>query len=266
MIGPTIFERELRAWIRAEPTTAPWRKYLALLVAERGKLDEAIQIFESCEKDHLLAAADYRLLATWYQTQNRRDDYERARYESFKILPEGYLERLVGASCYRWRGYNNQPLPTELDESTLLAFKALFEKSAAPGSYFSQLRELYTACRDFRLLQMVPDAVLGRTPEQIYPFLERLNDNLLFEMRNEATADEIVARIKKLRDGQRTPTDLRARSVRGAGRTSLIGNPEPKRPAHRSLSGRLEAGLRSSADGQRSAVDGRLSPFARPPA
>ena len=207
---PDDLERDMRAWIRADVSTAPWRKSLALLVAERGKLDEAIQLFEACQKDHLLAAGDYRTLASWYQVVNRREDYERARYESFKILPEPYLQQLVGMARNRWHGYNGRPLPTELDENTLLAFKALFEKSASPGNYIYQLREVYAACRDFRLLQVVPDAMLGRTAEQIYPFLETVKGNLLYEMRNEATAVEVIARIKKLREGERTVTDLRA--------------------------------------------------------
>ena len=209
---PDDLERELRDWIRDDVTTAPWRKYLALLVAERGKLDEAIQILEACEKDHLLAAGEYRTLATWYQTQNRREAYERARLESYKKMPEQYLEL---ASSTR-------PLQTAGTATTTSRCRPSWTRTRCwpsrrcsrnrpiRATTFIELRDLYAACHDFRLLQMAPDALLGRSPEQIYPFLEQLNDNLLFEMRNESTADEIVARIKKLREEKRTPTDLRA--------------------------------------------------------
>jgi hypothetical protein len=208
---PDDLEGELHKWIRADATTAPWRKSFALLLAERGKLDEAIGLFEACEKDHLLTAGDFRTLADWYQAQNRREAYERARLESFKQLPERYLAQIVQLARNRWwNGNNDRPLPTELDENTLLAFQSLFEKSANPGNYLYQLRDVYAACRDFRLLQMTPDALLGRSPEQIYPFLQNVHSYLLNEMRNESTADEIVARLKKLREEKRTPTDLRA--------------------------------------------------------
>ena len=98
---------------------------------------------------------------------------------------------------------------------------SLFAKSANPENYLWQLREIYAASRDFRLLQMLPDAVLGRSPQQVYAFLQSLNSQVLYELRNEATADEILKVVGTLRvpdpgDGTRrvpatlTPTDLRA--------------------------------------------------------
>src|SRR5262249_52248551 len=46
--------------------------------------------------------------------------------------------------------------------------------------------------------------------QQIYSFLHNVNSQVLGEMRNEATADEILARIKKLRERELTATDQRA--------------------------------------------------------
>ncbi len=207
---PEQLERELRAWIREGATTAPWRKTLAMVVAELGKLDDAVQLFEAVEKDHLLTSGDYRTLAGWYLALNRRDAYETAQFQSFMQLPENYLYRILEGVRGRWQSYNSQSPPHELDENTLLALKALFQKSASPGNYLWQLRELYMACRDFRLLQIVPDAMLGRSAEQIYPFLYTVQSTLMNEMRNEATADEVLARIKKLRERDLTAIDRRA--------------------------------------------------------
>lgn len=206
---PDDLERELRAWIRADVSTAPWRKALAMLVAERGKFDEAISLFEAAEKDHLLSAADYRVLANWYLVSGRREAYERSQVEAFKMLPEQSLSNMFYRIRYRWN-QGVQQLPTELDENTLFAMQALFEKSAQPENYLWTLNQLYAACRDFRLLEMLPHAVVGRSPQQIYPFLESLQSQILGEIHNEATTDEIIATIKKLRGGQLTTTDLRA--------------------------------------------------------
>ena len=195
---PDDLDRELRVWIRTDTSTSPWRIMLARLVAERGKIDEAIQLFEACEKDKLLTAADHRLLADWYMVSDRRAAYERSRIESFKQMPEHQLAN----SLYQVRNVwyrTDRPLPSELDENTLLGYRALFEKSASPENYLGYLRDLYAACRDFRLLQMLPDAVLGRSPQQAYSFLQGLQSQVLYELRNEATADEILARIKQLR-------------------------------------------------------------------
>ena len=214
---PDDLDRELREWIRADVSTSPWRQMLARLVAERGKLDEAIQLFEACEKDKLLSFADYRMLADWYLVSNRRAAYERSRIEAFKQMPEHQLSNSLYQVRNRWY-QTNVPLPSELDENSLFTFRALFEKSAAPENYLWQLRDIYAASRDFRLLQMIPDSVLGRSPQQVYSFLNTLQSQVLYELRNEATADEILKVVGTLRvpkpDGTRsvptTNTDLRA--------------------------------------------------------
>lgn len=201
-------EKELRAWIRDDVSTGPWRQSLARLLAERGKLDEAIQLFEACQKENLLSASDYKQLADWYLVMDRRTQYERSRIESYKALPEWQLNQLIYQLAHRWEQQNGTL--TALDDDTLLAFKAIFEKSAQPENYLWQLRNLYANSRDFRTLQMLPDSLVGRTPQQIYSFLQHLNGSILYEVRNEAAADEILARIKVLRAGERTVTDLRA--------------------------------------------------------
>ncbi len=206
---PDDLERELRAWVRSEESTSPWRKALAMLLAEQGQLNEAIRIFEALQKDQLLAAADYRTLSDWYLVNNRREDYEKSRIEAYKMLPEQTMNNLMWGLRNRWLR-SDLPLPSQLDENTQFAMRALFEKSANPENYFWQLRELYAACRDFRLLDMLPDAVLGRSPQQIYNFLQSMQSNVLGEVRNEATADEIISRIQKLRQEKLTTTDQRA--------------------------------------------------------
>lgn len=206
---PDDLERELREWIRTDVSTAPWRILLGRLMAERGKLEEAVALFEAAEKDKLLSHGDYRSLADWYLALNRRENYERARIESFNQTPEHVLSSLVNQVRNRWI-QPNIPLPSELDENTLFVWKALFAKSSQPENYLSQLRDMYAATRDFRMLQMLADAALGRTPQQAYRFIIGVKSQVLYELRNEAAGDEIIARIQKLRDGERTTTDLRA--------------------------------------------------------
>jgi predicted Zn-dependent protease len=202
-------EKNLRQWIRDDVSTSPWRTMLGILLAERGKLAEAVQLFESAEKDKLLNAAHYKMLADWYLVLDQRQAYERARIETFKQLPEYQLSQLIYRFRNRWY-VSDRPLPSELDDDTLFAFRAIFEKSANPEQYLWHLRDLYAACRDFRLLDMLPDAMLGRSPQQVYGFLGGLRSQVLQELRNEAASDEILSRIKTLRESERTATDLRA--------------------------------------------------------
>lgn len=206
---PDDLEKQLREWIRTDVSTSPWRTMLGILLAERGKLPEAIALFESAEKDKLLGAAHYKMLADWYLVMDQRQAHERSRIETFKQMPEHQLGQFVYALRNRWY-HSDRPLPSELEEETLFAYRALFEKAANPENYLWHLRDLYAACRDFRLLDMLPDAMLGRSPQQVYTFLSNLRSQVLHELRNEAAADEVLARIETLRGGERTPTDLRA--------------------------------------------------------
>lgn len=226
---PEALEKELREWIRTDVSTGPWRQYLARLLAERGKIDEAIPLFEACQKDKLLSGADYKLLADWYLVSNRREDYEKSRIESYNQIPEWQLQQMTYRAQNRWNQGN--PPSGQIDEETLYVFKALFQKSAQPQNYLWQLHGIYAATRDFRLLEMLPDSVLGRTPQQIYDFVIALQSHVLYEVRNESTADEIVARIKALRQGDRTVTDLRALDLLEAmverKSTELINQPGP---------------------------------------
>lgn len=206
---PDDLDRQLRAWAQTDGSTAPWRVLLAHLAAERGQIAEAITLFEAAEKDKLLTFADYRMLADWYLVTNRRADADRAKLEAMLQTPEHILSNTVNQYRYRWMR-TDIALPSELDEQTLLIYRALFRKSANPENYLYILRDQYAACRDFRLLQMLPEAMLGRSSQQVYAFIQAVRTQLLHEVRNEATADEILAGITKLREGERTATDLRA--------------------------------------------------------
>lgn len=206
---PREVEKVVREWIQTDEYVTTWRWLLGRLAAERGELDEAISLFETIEKDSQLGRSDYDTLANWYLARDQKEKYHRAKVEALKVVQEYQLGNFISQRRYRW-GDTSRPLPSELDEQVLFAFEALFKKSQSPGNYLYELREFYRACRDFRLLRMIPDSVVGRTPQQVYSFLGQLKNTVLSEMRKEATADEILARIEELRTGDLTTIDRRA--------------------------------------------------------
>lgn len=256
---PDDLDRELRQWIRDDVSTAPWRQMLARLLAERGKFDEAIPLLEACEKDKLLSAQDYRLLADWYLVVDRRAAYERTRIEAYKLAPEGQLNQMLYAISNRWQ--SQTATKTEVDDETLFALKALFEKSAVPQNYLWAIRNIYAASRDFRLLQILPDSITGRSPQQVYDYLTQINRQVVYEVRNEATADEILARVTALRSGQLTPTDLRALDLLEAlverKSSDLLNQPGPHLQA--SLAALRRAFERKWGDGELPMMAGFLS-------
>ncbi len=206
---PEELERLLAEWIRTDAFPAPWQLALGRLQAERGKIEEAIRLFEAVQRETPLSPADYSALGDWYLVVDQKEQYQRAKIEVFKIMQEYQISNWIRQ---KREPYNrtDTPLPTEFDERVLFAFQALFEKSNQPQSYLYELREFYTATRDFRLLAMLPDSLTGRTPQQVYPFLRQLKSNVLYEMRNEATADEILKRIGEVRAKCESAIDLRA--------------------------------------------------------
>lgn len=206
---PEQLEKDLRDWIRAEKYAAPLQLMLARLLAEQGKITDGIQLMETVRRRIPLDPSSYATLANWYLVADRRDDYEDARVAALKSTDEWRLQNWLSQRQRRWTR-TDLPLPSELDESVLFAFRALFEKSSSPGSYVYLLRNFYTACRDFRLLQMVPDSIIGRTPQQVYEFLTRLERGLLDELRNEATADKVMERLQAIRKSAESVTDQRA--------------------------------------------------------
>ena len=206
---PDDLARDLRTWIREDSFAAPWQRVLAQLQAERGEISEAITLLETAAKTTQLSPSDYAALSDWYLVADRREAHKRARVERFMSQEEYIIRNWLNQKRQPWYA-SNVPLPTELESDVLYAFQALFEKSSQPANHVSDLAQFYRACRDFRLLQVLPDALMGRTPQQIYPFLETLNTSVLPEIRDEAVADEILVRINELRNMRESAIDLRA--------------------------------------------------------
>ena len=201
-------EAELTRWVGGADADPRWRLALGYLLAEQGKVPAAVKQFEALEAADELPPAAYRSLAEWYLVEDRRADYEKATVAVYHAAGEYDLGRRIGAYLEPWRSTTGN-LPTRLDPEVLNVFKALFAKSASPQNYLWQLQQFYQASRDFRLLSMLPDGVVGHTAEKVYPFLQGMRA-VIGEVRDEATADELAARIAEVRKAAKTPVDRRA--------------------------------------------------------
>ena len=204
---PSDLEKALRQWVTGVDAQNQWRLALGYLLAEQGKVAEAIKLFEIVETADELSPSAYRSLADWYLVENRREQHEKARTALYKTTDENQLSQRINVYLRPWQREGH--LPTQLDPEVLQVFKALFEKSTVPQNYLWQLAQFYGASRDFRLLSMLADGVVGHSAGKVYPFLQGMNV-VLSEVRDEATADEIVAQIAKVRPLARTIIDQRA--------------------------------------------------------
>ena len=205
---PEDLEKSLGSWVRSDDPDNRWRLALGYLLAEQGRLAEAIELFEAVEADDELGPNDYRALAGWYMVVDRRQLHRRAIISSYKSMDEWRLSNWISAKLNPWQR-NDQNLPGELDEEVMLVFAALFEKSGHPQNYLWQLREFYRATRDFRLLACLADGVIGHSAAKVYPFLQGMS-SVLSEIRDEATADSAVKQIAQVRRRAETDVDRRA--------------------------------------------------------
>jgi predicted Zn-dependent protease len=205
---PKELEQTLRQWTRDAGADSRWRIMLGYLLAEQGRVAEAIGQFEIVEKEDELGPSAYASLAEWHLVQGQKEAHERAALAVYKTIPERQLSRMIWAKLSPWRR-GDAHLPTQLDKEVFRMFAVLFEKSASPHSYLEQLREFYEASRDSRFLAVLPDAVLGHTVEQIYPFVQGMH-SILDEVRDEAAADELVKRIGEVRSRAKSDVDRRA--------------------------------------------------------
>ena len=208
---PKDLAQRLRAWIAAGDADNRWRLSLGYLEAESGRIPAAIRLFEAVRAADELRGADYRTLADWYMAENRREAYDRARIETFKVIEEVRLNNWLNQKLqFRQRNHGDrQPPPHELDVEVLYALTALFEKTSQPQGYLYLLQQFYAATRDFRLLAGLADAVVGHTAGQVYPFVRSMS-GVLGEVRDEATADSIVERVVAARRRATTEVDRRA--------------------------------------------------------
>ncbi len=201
-------EQHLRDWIRPDQPDRHWRRALAYLLAEQGKIEEAISHFELIETADELAPSDYSTLANWYLVLDQRKDHQQAKIAMYQTMQEYQISNWLSQRLGPWQ-QSSGPLPEELDAEILIVFQALFGKSENPHYYLSQLRDFYRATRDFRLPAGLPDAVMGHTVGKVYPFLQGMG-TVLSEIREEATADRIVARISEVHAEAKTAIDRRA--------------------------------------------------------
>ncbi len=205
---PKDLEQALTAWVRAGDPDSRWRLALGYVLAEQGRVPEAIKTVEAVENTDDLGPAAYRVLADWYLAANRREQHEQAERAVYQATDEYQLYRMLYA---RLRALQRRSggSPTQVDRETLMPLAVLFEKASSPQNYQGVLREYYQLTRDFRLLAVMADAVVGHTAAGVYPFLSGIQ-SLLGEVSDEATVDELVRHLKKVRAQAKTAIDRRA--------------------------------------------------------
>lgn len=200
----------LRSWYASEDARLRERfgPDLAYVLAERGELAQAIDTLRAIEQHAELDSTDYATLADWHTALGDADAAREARIRAFATLPEYELSNRLWRDVNVYQRGGDEP-PPDLDPNIPLRFIALFRKATHPTGYFGQLQAFYNPTKDFRLLQCLPDAVIGHSAQGVYPFLEQTR-SLFASIQEEATLDRMTLEFAALRTGELTPIDRRA--------------------------------------------------------
>ena len=100
---PKELETALRGWIEPADADNHWRRALGYILAEQGRLKEAIALFEQIEAADELYPDDYRALAGWYLAVAARDKHERALVKTFLATEEWQLSNWLSQQLRPWQ-------------------------------------------------------------------------------------------------------------------------------------------------------------------
>ena len=203
-------EANLAGWFGGGERFAQQRygRMLAWIRAERGKLDEAARVMEQVATIDELSHLDWLALSDWYTALDRRSDAARARLAAWGALDEHELSSRVNVArgAIRDRG---DGVPAPLDPAVADQLVALLRKAQWPASHLWQLQNLYGATKEFRLLQCLPEAVIGHSAQGVYGFLGQLH-SIQGMVDEEATVDRLVAHLDAVMERATTAVDRRA--------------------------------------------------------
>jgi len=215
----------LQQWIaQADVPQETWRLARGYLLAERGRMKEAIASFEPLALKKYLRAPELASLERWYMVLDQQANYEATLQQRLEMTEESDLDRWLDQQLQLLRGRegnggyprlagdagNASNVPGDMDKNVPRVFAVLFSKSSHPRNYLDELREFYRYNRDFRLLTGMAEALVGHTAGHIYPLLMQV-DVVLSEVREEATCDQLIQHLDAVR--QRADRDVDRRAI-----------------------------------------------------
>lgn len=206
---PKVIEKLLEKWAREAGDIAgnPWRINYGYILAEQGKLEAAVKEFNQVKRNDELGAAEHKALAGWLMALDNKAAHQEALIGRYNVVSEYQIRRLLDNALNRYRR-RGKHIPEELDEEELRRFRALFRKATRPSRYTYILQQYYRETKDFRLLETLPEAIIGQSAAKIYDLLGNLK-HVLELIGDEATCDRIQAQLVNERKRAKSAVDLR---------------------------------------------------------
>jgi hypothetical protein len=187
----------LRGWIEPAKVDSQWRIALGYLLAEGGKLRDAVAVFDEAQRFDGLGPAEYQVLSDWLLALGANDRRAQARRARYAAMSENELYQFFNSELDKVSGRRGQ-VPEAVDPEVFVAAEVLLQKAVQPVNYVWRLRNFYRQTKDFRALGCLAHGALGHSQQQVYDWLRRADD-LIDEVHEEATCDtlreELATRI-----------------------------------------------------------------------
>lgn len=203
-----VLTATLREWIEPAKVESRWRIAYGYLLAEAGKLAEAATTFEGVAAGDELGAAELAALSDWYLVLHRDADREKSLTARYAVMPEDQLANRVDQELHKVQR-SGDSVPESLDPDVLRALRVLLHKASHPANHLWRVERLYSAVKDFRLLECLADGVLGHSEQAVYAFLQQVG-SVTNNIHEEATCDTLAARIAALTASAKQGVDRRA--------------------------------------------------------
>ncbi|MBL8817213.1 MAG: hypothetical protein JNL58_14395 [Planctomyces sp.] len=164
---PQILETRLREWLRSDTPTAPWRVYLAQLLVELDRVEEAIQLYEEAGTKDLLTAAEWHQLSVWQHALDRRAASEASLKQEWKHMTSDDLAGHLSVALSNWSNDKGSRTPSagaDIREKLL----HLAETTPSPSQAAESIGAWYQATHDPLLLRALVAFVRGRSESQLW--------------------------------------------------------------------------------------------------
>lgn len=157
---PDELEKRLRQWVREDVPTAPWRTHLGQLLAELDRLDEAVRLYEVAGRQHLLSAAEWKLLSVWQHALDRRDDMEESLRQEWLHTSLSQKQARLQNELSEWKNNTTGRSPTA-PADVVRRLTELMETSAGNKNSLITVKRWYLATHDPLVLRALGSFMTG---------------------------------------------------------------------------------------------------------
>ncbi|MEM1450653.1 MAG: VIT domain-containing protein [Planctomycetota bacterium] len=203
-------EARLAAWYGGGEAFAQirWGRDLAHVMVERGDLERALALFREVEALDELTHDDYRTVAGLLTALDRPEEAREAKIRSWEVVDEQELGGRLKNEAYALQRRGNG-VPVEIDDEVPLRLIALMRRSSQPSRWIEVVQSYHRPTKDFRVLECLPEAVLGRSTQEVYLVLRSLRRSTEL-IQEEATVDRLVAHARERLASVNSGVDRRA--------------------------------------------------------